>query len=139
MSQSDGASPPRLGRPRRFDTGTERAMVMDAATRLMIRKGYADLSVVEILAETGLSTRSFYRHFESKEALVVALLQREGEAMGRSLGQAVALAHGPVAAVDAWLECFLDVHYEPKRCRAHRSVRIPFRPSGVVHTCRCAR
>src|SRR5262249_12016204 len=106
---------PGVGRPRRFDDKTERRMVMDAAIRVMARNGYAGMSVSEVLSEAGLSTRAFYRHFASREPPLVALMRRESEAVGRSLEQAVALAPNPVAAVEAWVQCYLDVFYEPRR------------------------
>ncbi|MEX5710878.1 TetR/AcrR family transcriptional regulator [Parafrankia sp. FMc6] len=115
MTEPTPATTPRVGRPRRFDADTERGMIMDAAMRLMALNGYAQTSVGEILADAGLSTRSFYRHFESKEALLLALLERDAAAVARSLERAVAAASDPVAAIEAWLERFLDVFYEPRR------------------------
>lgn len=89
-------------------------MIMDAGIRLMERNSDAELSVVDILAETGLSARSFYRHFDSKESLLVALARREAE-MARSMERAIASAAGPAAAVDAWLARLLDTFFEPRR------------------------
>ncbi len=109
------ATTDKRGRPRRFDEGTERKMIMDAAIRLMERNSDAELSAVDILAETGLSSRSFYRHFDSKEALLVALVRREAELVARSMERAIASAAGPVAAVEAWLERLLDTFFEPRR------------------------
>ncbi len=106
-----------VGRPRRFDDDTERRLLIDAAIEVMARNGYSDMSVSDVLAEAGLSTRAFYRHFESKEALLETFLLREGESVGRSLARVVAAAPGPAAAVEAWLDRFLDVFYEPRRAR----------------------
>jgi AcrR family transcriptional regulator len=94
---------------------------MDAALRVMSRNGYADMSVTDVLTEAGLSTRSFYRHFESKAALFHALLDREVERLAQALQDAVATAAGPVAAVEAWIEAYLDTFYD--RRRAVRSAR----------------
>jgi AcrR family transcriptional regulator len=109
------ATGPAVGRPRRFDDKTERRMVMDAALRVMARNGYAGMSVSDVLSEAGLSTRAFYRHFDSRETLLIALMRRESESVGRSLDRAVALAPNRVAALEAWLQCYLDVFYEPRR------------------------
>jgi len=105
----------RRGRPRRFAENTERAMVMSAAVHLMVKTGYTELSVVDILAETGLSTRSFYRHFDSKEALLVALVRREAELVSRSMEQAMGKAPGPIAELEVWLERLLDTYFEPRQ------------------------
>jgi AcrR family transcriptional regulator len=90
-------------------------MVLDAAMRVMARNGYARMSVDAVLSEAGLSTRAFYRHFESKEALLLGLMLRDAQSVGRSLERAVAQAPNPVSAVEAWVDSSLDVYYEPKR------------------------
>lgn len=114
MNKSDVAGPP-VGRPRLFEDETERRMLTDAALRVMARTGYSEMSIDDILAEAGLSTRAFYRHFESKPALLDALMLREAESSGRSLARVVAKAPDPVAAVEAWLDRYLEVYYEPRR------------------------
>lgn len=115
MSKRTAVTTPTVGRPRRFDHETERGMLMDAAMRVMARNGYAAMSVGDVLTESGLSTRAFYRHFDSREALLPALVRRDSESVGTSLARAVAGAADPVAALDAWLERYLDVFFEPKR------------------------
>jgi len=97
-------------------------MLIDAAIRVVGRSVDGSLSVNDVLAEASLSTRAFYRHFESKEALVDTLLLREAEGVGRALEQAVASAPDPVAAVDAWLEGLLDVFYEARRVKRARQL-----------------
>lgn len=105
---------PRRGRPRRFDSPTERGMLLDAAVRVMAEKGYDGTSVNDILVDAGLSTRSFYRQFDSKHALLLALIQRERDRVARFLESAVARATDPLAAVEAWIDAFLDLNYDPE-------------------------
>jgi AcrR family transcriptional regulator len=112
-----GQGTPTVGRPRRFDDETERRLLIKAADRVMARKGYKAISLGDVLDEAGLSTRAFYRHFGSKVALVEALLLRESESFGRALARAVSRANDPVAAVEAWLDRFLDAFYESRRAR----------------------
>lgn len=104
-----------LGRPRRFDGETERRLLLDAAVKVMTGNDYLEVAVADVLAEAGLSTRSFYRHFESKEALLIALMRRDAESVGHSLDRAVDRAADPVAAVADWLDGYLAVFYEPSR------------------------
>jgi AcrR family transcriptional regulator len=115
--RDSNASPPVVGRPRRFDDETERGLLIDAAIRVMERNGYSEMSVGDVLAEAGVSTRAFYRHFESKEALLETFMLREAVSVGRSLARVVAAAPDPVAAVEAWLERFLDVFFVPRRAQ----------------------
>ena len=90
-------------------------MVLDAALRVMSRNGYAALSVSEVLAEAGLSTRSFYRHFESKEAVVQAALDREVDAVVATLRRAVDGSGGPRQALEAWIDTMVDTFFDPRR------------------------
>lgn len=115
MTKPTGRSSDKVGRPRHFDEETERGIVMDAAVRVMARNGFAKMSVADILAEAELSTTSFYRHFQSKDKLLAALILRDGESVQRALQRAIAAAPGPVAALEAWLDGVLDVFYEPRK------------------------
>jgi TetR/AcrR family transcriptional regulator, transcriptional repressor for nem operon len=60
------------GRPRGFDQGAVLASAMD----LFWRSGYAQVSVPDLSAATGLSTSSIYNAFGSKHALYLATLDR---------------------------------------------------------------
>lgn len=47
---------------------------MEAGARLFARRGYHAVGINDISAELGVSGPAFYRHFPSKESLLVALL-----------------------------------------------------------------
>lgn len=81
----------------------------------MRRNGYAEASVADILAEADVSTRAFYRHFESKDALLIALFRRDGDVVAAELTAAVEAAADPRGALDAWLERYLDLFFDPRR------------------------
>ena len=53
------------------------ALILRAASDLLIEKGYHDASMDEIAARVGISKGALYLHFTSKEALVVRLLEQE--------------------------------------------------------------
>jgi AcrR family transcriptional regulator len=115
VSKPIGREPDKLGRPRHLDDKTERRKIMDAAVRVMARNGYGHMAVGDVLAEAQLSTTSFYRHFHSKDALLAAVIRRDGESAQRTLQRAIAVAAGPVAELQAWLDGMLDHFYEPRR------------------------
>lgn len=48
--------------------------IMDAAIKLFSTRGFSAASVDDICEEAGISKGAFYHHFESKQALFVALL-----------------------------------------------------------------
>ena len=64
--------------------------LLDAGQRLFAERGYEAVTVDEIAAAVGMSKRSFFRYFGSKEALVLGKYDRQGEAF------AAALASRPV-------------------------------------------
>ncbi len=51
-----------------------RGKIMDAAIRLFSNRGYKTASVDDICKEAGVSKGAFYHHFETKQALFLALL-----------------------------------------------------------------
>jgi len=91
------------GRPRRFEPADELRRLFDAALVVMERNGYADAAVADILAEAGLSTRSFYRHFESKDQLLCALYRREAERAT------------PLAALDSWIDEIMSLGFHRRK------------------------
>ncbi len=109
------ASP--VGRPRHFTNAEERQLIMDAAMAVMARSGYADAPLGDILSEGGVSTRAFYRHFATKDALLLALYRRDAEAVGTRLQRIVDAVEDPVDALGAWVDGFLYLFYEPRRAR----------------------
>ncbi len=90
-------------------------MILDAALAVMRRNSYAAASVADILDEAGLSTRAFYRHFDSKDALLRAMYRRDADAVAEALRAATEAARDPVSALEAWLEGFLRLFFDPRR------------------------
>ena len=108
----------RAGRPRRFETEDELRILLNAALVVMERNGYTDAAVADILREAELSTRSFYRHFESKDQLLCALFRREADAAAMRLRAKVEAAPNPRQALDAWIGEILSFGHD--RAKAAR-------------------
>ncbi|MFJ9411791.1 TetR/AcrR family transcriptional regulator [Streptomyces sp. NPDC101393] len=53
-----------------------RTRIEDVAARLFAERGFAGTTIGEIAAEAGLSKPMLYRHFDSKQELHLALLER---------------------------------------------------------------
>jgi AcrR family transcriptional regulator len=102
----------RAGRPRRFETEDELRILLNAALVVMERNGYTDAAVADILREAELSTRSFYRHFESKDQLLCALFRREADAAAARLRAKVESAANPREALDAWIDEILSFGHD---------------------------
>ena len=102
--------------PRARVAADERADIIDAAYACLYGPHAGPVSVAAILDAAGLSTRAFYRHFDSKDELFLAMLRRDSEAVARRLRRAAKeTAGGPPAQLAAWVDCLLGVAYHPRR------------------------
>jgi AcrR family transcriptional regulator len=61
---------------KRASESERREQILDAAFRVAVRKGLEGLTVREVAAEAGLSNGLVFFHFESKEALLLSLLDK---------------------------------------------------------------
>jgi len=87
------ATPPRLQRAER------RAAIIAGAAVAFARGGYAATSMADVAAAVGVSHLIVYRHFESKEALYEAVLERAlDELAGALRGEGAIGSHGPTPA-----------------------------------------
>ncbi|WP_018546903.1 ScbR family autoregulator-binding transcription factor [Streptomyces sp. LaPpAH-108] len=58
-----------------------RRSILEAAADVFGERGYEAASTNEILAKAGLTRGALYHHFPSKEAIAVALVEAQGEAL----------------------------------------------------------
>jgi AcrR family transcriptional regulator len=61
------------------------AELIDVAQALFIERGYESVTVEQIAAAAGMSKRSFFRYFPSKDALVLGKYDRQGEDFAEAL------------------------------------------------------
>jgi len=66
-----------------------RERLLGAARTVFARRGYHGASVEEIAAEAGYSTGALYSNFDGKQALFLALLDREIDEHAREIEEAV--------------------------------------------------
>jgi AcrR family transcriptional regulator len=67
---------------RRLPVGERRSLLVEAAGRLFGERGYDATRLDDIAAAAGVTKPILYRHFESKKALYLALLERHREDLG---------------------------------------------------------
>lgn len=65
----------------------QRQRLIDAALRAIQKSHYEKVSVSQIVREAGMSSRSFYDHFVSKEDLVAELVREQGRHLMGNLEQ----------------------------------------------------
>src|SRR5262245_21411216 len=92
-----------------------------AATFLLIeRTGELEPRVGDIVREAGLSNQAFYRHFASKQALLVAVLDEGIRILASYLAHRMQGAGTPSARVREWLRGLLEQALSPAGSRATR-------------------
>jgi len=55
-----------------------RNAILDAAQRAVVTRGYEQMAIADILGELQISSGAFYHYFDSKPALLLALVERIG-------------------------------------------------------------
>lgn len=93
-----------VGRPRLHSAETERRLIFDAAYRTLRDQPDGSVTISDILDAAGISTRSFYRHFRSKDELLCAMYRRDAEWAAAGLTTRVEGAESARAAVEAWID-----------------------------------
>jgi AcrR family transcriptional regulator len=88
-----------------------RVAILSAASKIVRDDGVRALSVAEVLSRTQLSTRAFYRHFDSKDQLVSAVFLEMARVEMVRLRQKMATGADPVHAVAAWIDGRLDLAF----------------------------
>ena len=76
------------------ETAKARERILDAAYELFSKRGIRAVGTEEVLARAGVAKSTLYRHFPSKEALVLAFLQRREQRWTRDFVLAEATRRG---------------------------------------------
>ena len=81
----------------------DRGCIIEAAYSCLSEPHSGAIPVAAILQRAGVSTRAFYRHFESKDELFLAMLRDETDALAARLDHILADAADPVEQLRAWI------------------------------------
>jgi AcrR family transcriptional regulator len=96
---------------------SERSQIIRAAYHCLAASEGGNVSVAAILDAAGLGTRAFYRHFESKDTLLLAMFRQDSEKVLSELQATAARAGSPSAALHAWIDGFLGLTADSGRRR----------------------
>ena len=95
---------------------------MDAAYNCLSEPHSGPIPVAAILQRARVSSRAFYRHFESKDELFLAMLREESEALAGRLDRIADEAPGgPIDQLKAWIAEMFGLVYDA-RMRMHLTV-----------------
>jgi TetR/AcrR family transcriptional regulator len=107
--------------------------ILDAAERSFLEHGFHHTTVEQIASDADVSVGSIYVHFESKEGLYLALVERalavEQRYMSEAFRSTLSLGQQLFAAGDAYLRFYLD---HPGYFRILVFPHIDTRPDGTL-------
>ena len=84
-----------------------RQRLVEAAVRRFYRDGFRSVGIDQVLADVGISKTAFYKHFESKEDLMLAALEMQNEWLQDTFHTMIRQRGGPTAV--GQLHAVLDV------------------------------
>jgi AcrR family transcriptional regulator len=98
--------------------------IIEATYRVISRTESLDPPLREILREAGLSTPAFYRHFRSKDELLVGLVELGWETLRGYLAHQMAKTDDPADQVAAWVRGMLAQAADPEAARRARPFTV---------------
>jgi AcrR family transcriptional regulator len=104
LSPSD--PPRRRGRPP-IPPEHQRRRLLEAARTELRRSDFGSVRVSDVVRAAGMSSRSFYDHFESKEDLLVALIHETGSEILAELDRVFVSEPDHAVRVDRALDAYL--------------------------------
>ena len=106
-SKSKARKPrPKLRGTLRVDAQRNRDRILEAAKEAFTRSG-ADTSLDDIAKQAGVGPGTLYRHFPTREELLVAVYRTEMEKLAAA-EKKLAATMPPIEALRAWLFMFVD-------------------------------
>jgi AcrR family transcriptional regulator len=115
----------------------ERTQLLTAARQVLDRSGWWGFKVESVLKQAQLSTRSFYRHFQKKTDLLLALLELELGGAAVHLRRVTATGADPADRVRAFIAATIDMAYREELAKpsslfaAHWRELLPEYPDAI--------
>jgi AcrR family transcriptional regulator len=117
MDTSSSGSGMRRARSNKDD---ESERLIEAARQILLRKTGSGFTLNEVLEQSGLGTRAFYRHFGSKDELALAVFAGEAEREARRLHNRMKHASDPIEGVVAWIDVRLEPGFDQRLAASQR-------------------
>jgi AcrR family transcriptional regulator len=115
-----------------FDT--ERLQLMAAAEEVLARRGWWGFKLRSVLRQARLSTRSFYRHFDSKDDLLSALLGGELLAIADYLKVLGDNTDSPIQGVWQYVQALMDLAFDQRIIKPASLFAVHWRKLLPEHT-----
>uniref|UniRef100_A0A942SYP2 TetR/AcrR family transcriptional regulator n=1 Tax=Neobacillus citreus TaxID=2833578 RepID=A0A942SYP2_9BACI len=98
LASSDGSSVPPAPR-----SGGAKVRILETATRLFYEEGIRGVGVDRLISEASVTKATFYKHYGSKDNLILAYVRTQHERTQEQMERLVADAGSPSDAVRAWV------------------------------------
>ena len=98
--------------------------LIQAGIEEMTEKSHLDPRVSDIVRRSGLSNKAFYRHFKSKDELLVAVLEENMSTLAQEFEERLTAEMPPVDRVRAWVWGVLEQALDGERSAAHRPLLV---------------
>ena len=85
-----------------------RETILTESRSMMIREGFANLSMRKIATEVGVTATSIYLHFKNKEDLLYALMDESISELNNKLQQAAESGSDPLESLDAVARTYIE-------------------------------
>jgi len=108
------ASPDGLSVPPAPRSGGAKVRILETATRLFYEEGIHSVGVDRLISEASVTKATFYKHYGSKDNLILAYVRRQHERVQERMDALVATADGPAGAVRAWVSALADEVDDPE-------------------------
>ena len=128
LSSVEPAAVPDRDTARDAKHADERERLYRAGWVVLRRNGYANAGITDILGEAKLGTRAFYRHFDSKDELLVAMFSENAAATASRLAERVDTAGTALDRLHAWIDEILALGDDPRHSEAARMFISPTMP-----------
>jgi AcrR family transcriptional regulator len=101
----------------RARTQATRAVLLEAARRLFVEKGYADTGTPEIVAMAGVTRGALYHHFSDKLELFRAVVEGEEEAVAEQIASESMESDTALEAMLDGADAYFEAMSVPGRAR----------------------
>ena len=106
--------------PRRSRQRGKRRAVVDAATRMFLRHGYAGASMDAIAREAGVCKQTIYNHYANKEALFGAIVLERSERLLSSLRIDAVRSPDVETVLSSFARRYLELMLDPSSLALYR-------------------
>lgn len=112
-----------------------RARLLQAATTLFYQRGIPNVGINEVIDSAGVAKRTLYKHFATKDELVLAVLTELAARREAAINAAIDAAETPVDAILAVFRLALDARQRPgfRGCAAINAALETAAPETAVH------